>query len=77
MIRPGVWADLMLFDPSTVARGGKTRVNDLPAGGARLMTPPVGLHGVWVNGQRVIERNGQPVSMPSTDRWPGQLLRSR
>ncbi|MBM3405863.1 MAG: amidohydrolase family protein [Betaproteobacteria bacterium] len=77
MIRPGAWADLMLFDPSTVARGGKTRVNDLPAGGARLITPPVGLHGVWVNGQRVIDRNGQPVSMPSKDRWPGQLLRSR
>ena len=32
----GAWADLMLFDPKTVGRGPKRRVNDLPTGA----TPP-------------------------------------
>ena len=49
---PGAWADLMLFDPKTVGRGPKRRVNDLPTGATRLDTAAVGLHGVWVNGVR-------------------------
>ena len=76
LIRPGAWADLLLFDPSTVGRAGKTRVNDLPGGGARLLTPPVGVHGVWVNGTRVVDAHGDPVAMSPVDPWPGQLLRS-
>ncbi|HYS92968.1 MAG TPA: amidohydrolase family protein, partial [Candidatus Acidoferrales bacterium] len=31
-IAAGAWADLMLFDPATVGRGEKRRVNDLPTG---------------------------------------------
>ena len=57
-IAPGAWADLMLFDPSTVARGPKRRVNDLPTGASRLDTPAVGLHGVWVNGVRAVDPRG-------------------
>jgi N-acyl-D-aspartate/D-glutamate deacylase len=76
LIRPGAWADLLLFDPSTVGRADKTRVNDLPGGGARLLTPPVGVHGVWVNGTRVVDAHGHPVVMSPVDPWPGQLLRS-
>ena len=76
LIRPGAWADLLLFDPSTVGRAGKTRVNDLPGGGARLLTPPVGVHGVLVNGTRVVDAHGDPVAMSPVDPWPGQLLRS-
>jgi len=55
---PGAWADLLLFDPKTVARGDKRRVNDLPAGASRLDTPAVGLHGVWVNGVRTVDGRG-------------------
>jgi len=57
-IAPGAWADLLLFDPATVARGPKRRVNDLPTGAARLDTPAVGLHGVWVNGTRAVDPHG-------------------
>ncbi len=76
LIRPGAWADLLLFDPATVGRGSKTRVNDLPGGGARLLTPPVGVYGVWVNGTRVVDTRGCQVVIGQTDHWPGQLLRS-
>ena len=68
---PGAWADLMLFDPRTVGRGGKRRVNDLPTGASRLDTPAVGLRGVWVNGVRTVNERGV---MPQCGR-PGRLLR--
>jgi N-acyl-D-aspartate/D-glutamate deacylase len=68
---PGAWADLMLFDPKTVARGPKRRVNDLPTGASRLDTPAVGLHGVWVNGVRTLDEHG----VIRDERRPGRLLR--
>jgi N-acyl-D-amino-acid deacylase len=55
---PGAWADLLLFDPATVARGGKRRVRDLPTGAERLDTPAVGVHGVWVNGVQTVHEAG-------------------
>ncbi len=58
LLREGYAADLLLFDPRTVARGPKRRVFDLPGGAARLTTDAVGVHGVWVNGQRVADANG-------------------
>jgi len=58
MIREGYAADLLLFDPRTVARGPKRRVFDLPGGAPRLTTDAVGVHGVWVNGRRVVGRDG-------------------
>jgi N-acyl-D-aspartate/D-glutamate deacylase len=69
-LAPGMAADLMLFDPATVGRGPKQRVFDLPAGAARLDTPAVGLHGVWVNGVKVADANGA-----IGPRGPGKLLR--
>ena len=54
----GAWADLLLFDPATVARGPKRRVHDLPTGASRLDTPGVGVHGVWVNGVRTADEHG-------------------
>ncbi len=57
-LAPGAWADLLLFDPKTVARGDKRRVNDLPTGASRLDTPAVGVQGVWVNGVRTVDERG-------------------
>ena len=70
-LKAGNFADLLLFDPATVDRGPKRRVQDLPGGGARLITPPVGVHGVWVNGVKVAEQKG----MAKLDRMPGKVLR--
>jgi N-acyl-D-amino-acid deacylase len=68
---PGAWADLMLFDAATVGRGPKRRVHDLPTGAARLDTPAIGLHGVWVNGVRIVDEQG----LRRECGRPGHLLR--
>jgi N-acyl-D-aspartate/D-glutamate deacylase len=70
-LEPGYRADLLLFDPATVARGGKRRVFDLPARAPRLTTSAVGVHGVWVNGVRVADARG----MLGGERRPGAVLR--
>jgi N-acyl-D-amino-acid deacylase len=70
-LTPGAFADLLLFDPATVGRGPKRRVNDLPTGATRLDTPAVGVHGVWVNGVRTVDERG-PVKDCGR---PGRVLR--
>jgi N-acyl-D-aspartate/D-glutamate deacylase len=70
-LTPGAWADLLLFDPATVGRGPKRRVWDLPGGASRVDTPATGVHGVWVNGVRVVDESG---AMRDAGR-PGKLLR--
>jgi N-acyl-D-amino-acid deacylase len=76
---PGAWADLLLFDPAIVDRGPKQRLHDLPGGGARLMTPALGVHGVWVNGVKVAGEQGieatytRPVAAERA--LPGRMLR--
>ena len=70
-IAPGLPADLLLFDPARVGRGPKHRVHDLPGGGARLDTPGLGVHGVWVNGTRVVGPQGIDRDAPRS----GRLLR--
>jgi N-acyl-D-aspartate/D-glutamate deacylase len=70
-LREGHHADLLLFDPRTVARTANRRVFDLPAGASRLTCDAVGVHGVWVNGERIADRHGAR----ATSRLPGRLLR--
>jgi len=70
-LEPGAWADLLLFDPATVGRGPKRRVNDLPTGATRLDTPAVGVHGVWVNGVRTADERGVLADCGR----PGRVLR--
>lgn len=70
IIKAGMAADLLLFDPSTVGRGSKRRVSDLPGGAARLTTDAIGVHGVWVNGQQVANNQGMLAQPPLA----GQLL---
>ena len=64
LLREGYAADLLLFDPATVARGPKRRVFDLPGGAPRLTTDAVGVQGVWVNGQMVANVDGLMESAP-------------
>ena len=67
----GAHADLLLFDPDTVGRGDKERVFDLPAGASRLIRHGHGIHGLWVNGTRVMDGGG----VLRGGARPGQVLR--
>ncbi|MBM3647166.1 MAG: amidohydrolase family protein [Alphaproteobacteria bacterium] len=72
LLRLGYAADVMLFDPTTVARGPKRRAHDLPAGAPRLTTSAMGLHGVWINGTKVADDKGLCADRKGS---PGQVLR--
>jgi N-acyl-D-aspartate/D-glutamate deacylase len=69
-IREGFHADLVLFDPETVATDEVKLIDDLPGGSARLYAGAIGV-------QRVIV-NGTTVTLDGTDTGsrPGTVLRS-
>ena len=58
-IRVGAHADIVVFDPETVAPGPVSRVRDFPADGERLTaSQPSGMHHLFVNGVEVV-RDGR------------------
>jgi N-acyl-D-amino-acid deacylase len=70
-VEPGKAADLVVFDPDTVAPGPVRRIRDFPADGERLTADaPVGMAHVLVNGVP-IRVDGVPVA----DTRPGVVLR--
>ena len=70
-LKPGYHADLLLFDPTKVERGPVVRTFDLPGGEPRLTAQAHGVHGVWVNGKRILGPSGERTA----DELPGRLLR--
>jgi N-acyl-D-aspartate/D-glutamate deacylase len=70
VIAEGARADLVCFDPETVATGDVSLVDDLPGGTARLFAPAVGMPHVFVNGSAIV-RDGA-----LTDARPGTVLRA-
>lgn len=62
VIRPGAYADLVLFDPATIA--DRSTVQNPKA-------LSVGIDRVWVNG-RLVYQNGT-----ETGSWPGKVIRRR
>jgi N-acyl-D-amino-acid deacylase len=67
----GAWADIVVFNPSTIAPGPIRRVADFPAGSERLTADaPVGIRHVLVNGIPIREDGVQNLSVRS-----GQLVR--
>jgi N-acyl-D-aspartate/D-glutamate deacylase len=69
LIREGLAADLMVFDPETIAPEMPEVVDDLPAGARRLVQRARGIAATVVNGE-ILLRDGKP-----TGALPGQLLR--
>ncbi len=69
LIRPGMAADFVVFDPNTIAAEMPEVVDDLPAGARRLIQRTRGIAATVVNGE-VLLREGK-----HTGALPGRLLR--
>ena len=69
LVREGFAADLVVFDPDTIAPEMPDVVRDLPAGARRLVQRARGIAATVVNGE-VLLRDGK-----HTGALPGQLLR--
>jgi N-acyl-D-amino-acid deacylase len=70
MLRPGLAADIVIFDPATVKCGHEEVVHDFPAGGWRIKEPAEGVHTTIVNGQVLLEEGKH------TGALPGRVLRN-
>ena len=71
LLRPGLAADMVVFDPDTIDLEDVEEVHDLPAGGARLKQLARGIEWTIVNGQVLIERGEH------TGAYPGKVARNR
>jgi N-acyl-D-aspartate/D-glutamate deacylase len=70
VVREGARADVVIFDPETVACDEVHLVDDLPGGASRLYADALGVHRVYVNGiASVVDGKG-------TDARSGTVLRS-
>jgi N-acyl-D-amino-acid deacylase len=69
LIREGMAADLVVFDPQTIGAEMPEVVDDLPAGARRLVQRARGIKATVVNGE-ILLREGK-----HTGALPGQLLR--
>jgi N-acyl-D-aspartate/D-glutamate deacylase len=71
----GAQADIVIFDESSVGRGGLTTRYDLPGGAGRLYAEPTGVAHVLVNGGRVVTDGRLAEGSDGPPRC-GRLLRS-
>ena len=69
LIREGMAADLVVFDPDTIGGRMPEVVTDLPAAARRLKQTANGIHATVVNGE-ILLRDNQP-----TGATPGRLIR--
>ena len=70
LLRPGMAADIVIFDPDTVRPLPESVVHDFPAGGWRVKEPAAGIMATIVNGEVLME-NGK-----HTGALPGRVLRN-
>jgi N-acyl-D-aspartate/D-glutamate deacylase len=73
-LRPGLAADITVFDPDTIADHEPELVRDLPGGGPRLVQRARGIAWSFVNGRPVIQDGHLPEA--ARTRGPGRLLRA-
>jgi N-acyl-D-aspartate/D-glutamate deacylase len=73
VLREGAWADVVVFDPDTVAPGPLRRLRDFPAGAERLTADqPTGMRHLLVNGT-VVQADGTFVDLEGAR--PGMVVR--
>jgi N-acyl-D-aspartate/D-glutamate deacylase len=69
----GQAADIVVFDPVTIRDGPAEEVDDLPEGATRLVSEPIGIEYVVVNGTVTREHNKDAVDRDGP--LPGKVLR--
>ncbi len=69
-LKPGFHADIVLFDPKTVGSEPPVFVDDLPAGGRRLIAKARGIVATFINGVQVMREGAE------TGELPGGVIRS-
>ncbi len=70
LLRPGMKADITIFDPDTVKPLPEFIVHDFPAGGWRFKEPAQGIYATFVNGQMLMKEGEH------TGNLPGRVLRN-
>jgi N-acyl-D-aspartate/D-glutamate deacylase len=70
LVQPGMAADLVVFDPDTVAPRKEDVVHDFPANGWRMRELADGIHYTVVNGEVLLEKGEH------TGAHPGRVLRN-
>src|SRR5438067_985749 len=70
LLRPGMTADITIFDPETVKPLPEFIVHDFPAGGWRFKEPAAGIYATFVNGQMLMKEGNH------TGNLPGRVLRN-
>jgi N-acyl-D-aspartate/D-glutamate deacylase len=71
LLRPGMAADIFVFDPATIALEKPRQVNDLPEGASRYVQGARGIHYSIVNGSLLMQKGSH------TGAYPGRVLRSQ
>jgi N-acyl-D-aspartate/D-glutamate deacylase len=69
VLRAGAWADVVVYDPATLAAGEAHLVRDFPAGTERYVVDATGYRAVVVNGAVLLEDDVH------TGALPGHVLR--
>ncbi|MFM7784066.1 MAG: amidohydrolase family protein, partial [Gammaproteobacteria bacterium] len=70
VLRAGLKADVVIFDPATIDCGPTHTRFDLPGGAGRLYAEAIGVHHVIVNGREIVREGSL------TGERPGTVLRS-
>jgi N-acyl-D-aspartate/D-glutamate deacylase len=70
LLRPGLAADIVIFDPETVRPLPESIVHDFPANGWRVKEPAQGIMATIVNGEVLLDRDAH------TGALPGKVLRN-
>jgi N-acyl-D-aspartate/D-glutamate deacylase len=71
LLRPGMAADVFVFDPATIDLEKPEQVNDLPEGAPRYIQHARGIRYTIVNGAVLMENGSH------TGAYPGKVLRSQ
>src|ERR671923_1095852 len=64
LLRPGMAADLTLFDPATIRECEPEMISDLPGGEKRLIQKAAGIETTFVNGEMLVDKGTHTGALP-------------